>query len=420
MTELAEGLAARGHEIRVVTGMPNYPQRRIYEEYRGRLYHTEERHRVTIQRCYVWIRPKPGLVTRILLDGSFVLTSLVQALRGWTPEVILLTVPPLPVCIPAALLSWFRSCPVVLNLQDILPEAAIHLGLIRNRMMIQVFENLEKFAYRSASVISVITDGFADNLVRKGVPSEKIVCIPNWVDTHFIYPQAKNNSNLFRETYQLQDKFVVLYSGNIALTQGLETVIEAAVHLRGLTDIIFVIVGEEKALEQLQKRCCACGVNNVLLLPFQPREMLPVMLAASDVGLVMQKKNVVTFNMPSKIQVLLASGRPIIASVPFDGMAARAIQQSGGGMLVEPECPKALAQAILNLRSNSHQADLLGQQGRRYAIEHYAFESALNQYEALFHELAGHPQKVISLPNYAAKSSIVDVQGRLTLPDRSV
>lgn len=407
MTELAEGLATRGHEIRVVTGMPNYPQRRIYEGYRGQLYHTEERHRVTVQRCYVWIRPKPGLMTRILLDGSFVVTSLVQALRGWAPEVILLTVPPLPVCIPAALLSWFRSCPVVLNLQDILPEAAVHLGLIRNRMMIQVFETLEKFAYRSASVISVITEGFAENLLQKGVPPEKIICIPNWVDTNFIYPYPKNN--LFRETYQLQDKFVVLYSGNIALTQGLETVIEAAVYLRDIRDIIFVIVGEEQALERLQMKCCACGVNNVLLLQFQPREMLPVMLAAADVGLVLQKKNVVTFNMPSKIQVLLASGRPIIASVPCDGMAARAIQQSGGGMLVEPECPKALAQAILELRSDSHQVNALGQQGRRYAVEHYSFESALNQYEALFHALAGHPQKAISTPNFSAKRSMADI-----------
>jgi len=94
MTELAEGLVQRGHEVRVVTGMPNYPQRRIYDEYQGKLYVTEEKNGVTIQRSFVWVKPKPGLLDRILLDGSFVLTSFLQAMRGWRPDVILLTVPP--------------------------------------------------------------------------------------------------------------------------------------------------------------------------------------------------------------------------------------------------------------------------------------------------------------------------------------
>lgn len=128
MTELAEGLVAQGHQVRVVTAMPNYPQRRIYEKYKGKLYLTELENGVAIQRNYVWIRPKPGLIDRILLDASFVLISLVHALKGRRPDVILLTVPPLPVSVPAALLGWLHRCPVVLNLQDILPEAAVHTG----------------------------------------------------------------------------------------------------------------------------------------------------------------------------------------------------------------------------------------------------------------------------------------------------
>ena len=119
MTELAEGLAARGHEVRVLTGMPNYPQRRIYEGYRGKAYMTEHRNGVRVDRCYVWIRPKPGLLTRMALDGSFVITSFVRSLVGWNPDLILLTSPPLPVSIPAWLLGKFKRCPVVLNLQDI-------------------------------------------------------------------------------------------------------------------------------------------------------------------------------------------------------------------------------------------------------------------------------------------------------------
>ncbi|MGV0024068.1 glycosyltransferase family 4 protein [Phormidesmis priestleyi ANT.L61.2] len=386
MTELAEGLAKRGHDVRVITGMPNYPQRQIYEEYRGKLYVTEERNGVKIQRSYVWIKPKPNLVDRILLDSSFVFTSFFQALKGWRPDIILLTVPPLPVCVPAALLSWLHNSPIVLNVQDILPEAAVHVGLIKNKAMIRVFEALEKFAYRTAHTISVIADGFVENLEGKGVPSSKITCIPNWVDTNFIRPLPKEN-NAFRITHHLEGKFVVTYSGNIALTQGLETVVEAAARLKHIPEIVFVIVGESKAVEKLKNYCKTCGADNVLLLPFQPREKLPEMLAAADVGLIVQKRNVVSFNMPSKTQVLLASGRPVIASVPDTGSAAKAIEKSRGGVVVAPENPEALANQILELYRNPEQAELLGKQGRQYAIDRYSFEQALNQYEALFEKV---------------------------------
>ena len=392
MTELAEGLVQRGHEVRVITGMPNYPQRQVYEGYRGKFFCTEMRHGVQIQRSFVWIRPKPGLLTRMLLDASFVVTSLVQAFRGWRPDVILLTVPPLPVSVSAALLGCFYSCPVVLNLQDILPEAAVHVGLIKNKTAIRVFEALERFAYSTAHTISVITDGFTENLVSKGISASKIRCIPNWVDVNFIRPTPPAG-NSFRRAYGLEDKFVVMYSGNIALTQGLETVIHAAARLRYLPDVVFVIVGEQKALDGLRKVCAEYGVENVLLLPFQPREQLPEMLAAADAGLVIQKSNVVAFNMPSKIQVLLASGRPIVASVPLSGTAARAIQQSGGGIVVEPEQPELLADAIFNLYSDPDQAAELGQQGRRYAMQHYSFETALNRYEKLFYDVTSSSSK---------------------------
>jgi colanic acid biosynthesis glycosyl transferase WcaI len=386
MTELAEGLVARGHDVRVVTGMPNYPQRRIYDGYRGKLYSTEQLNGVTVQRSYVWARPKPGLMARILLDGSFVVTSIFQAIRGWKPDVILLTVPPLPVCVPAAIMGWLYSCPIVLNLQDILPEAAVQVGLLSNRLAIRVFEALERFAYRSATAISVITDGFTDNLVGKGVAQDKITCIPNWVDIDFIRPLPSVESP-FRKEHNLGDKFVAMYCGNIALTQGLKTVIRAAARLRHVPDIVFVIIGEESALEELRLLCVECETDNVMLLPFQPREQLPQMLAAADVGLIVQKANVVSFNMPSKTQILLASGRPIVASVPLNGTAAKAIQLSQGGVVVAPERANLLADAVFDLYQNSDKACQLGERGRKHAIDQYSFAQSLKYYEALFEKV---------------------------------
>ena len=386
MTELAEGLVRLGHEVRVVTGMPNYPQRQIYEGYRDKFYCTETRNGVLIQRSFIWVKPKPSLLDRLLLDGSFVVSSFFQALRGWRPDVILLTVPPLPVCLPAALLGMVYNCPIVLNVQDILPEAAVHVGLLRNKTMIRVLEGLERFSYRTAHTISVIADGFVDNLVNKGVPAQKITCIPNWVDTQFIRPLDKEE-NAFRKAHGLDGKFVIMYSGNIALTQGLETVVEAAVRLQQYPDIAFVIVGEPKAIAKLQEYCNTCGVTNVHLLPFQPRAKLPEMLAAADVGLIVQKHNVVSFNMPSKTQVLLASGRAIVASVPSTGSAAKAIEKSRGGIVVAPENPEALAASVLELYQNPELAERLGYQGRQFAVERYSFEQALSHYESLFYSV---------------------------------
>ncbi|NJM69107.1 MAG: glycosyltransferase family 4 protein [Scytonema sp. RU_4_4] len=406
MTELAEGLVKRGHQVRVVTAMPNYPERRIYESYRGKWYVTEYKNGVQIQRSYVWIRPQPNLIDRLLLDASFVVTSFLPALRGWRPDVILSTSPSLPVCLPSALLGWLHNCPVVLNLQDILPEAAVHLGLLKNKWVIKVFAALEKFAYRSATKISVIADGFVEHLHRKGVAPSKIVQIPNWVDVNFIRPLPKEN-NAFRAAYNLDGKFVVLYSGNIALTQGLETVVKAASLLRHIPDMTFVIVGEAKGLQRLQMACNECGADNVLLVPFQPRESLPEMLAAADVGLVVQKKNVISFNMPSKIQILLGSGRALVGSVPGNGTAARAIEQSGGGIVVPPEKPKALAKAILDLYNHPEKVKTLGYSSRQFAVEQYAFEQALTQYESLFYSVMAEASAIEPLVNMFSEKHVL-------------
>lgn len=386
MTELAEGLAKRGHEVRVLTAMPWYPDSHIHPHYQGKLYCTEERHNVKIYRSYVWAKPQRSLINRVLFELSFATLSFWQGIKAWSPDVILLTVPGLPVCIPASILAWFYKCPLVLNLQDILPDAAVHVGLLTNQKVINVFKYLEKFAYKKANKISVIADGFTQNILQKGVDSNKIVEISNWVNLDFIHPLPKENSYFIKEN-NLEGKFVVLYSGNIALTQPLETLIDAAALLQNIKDIAVVIVGKKEALTRLEKYCEKINCQNVILKPFQPREKLPEMLAAADVGMVMQKSNVIDFNLPSKIPVLLASGRPIIASVSFGSTAAREIQNSGGGVVVKPENPEALANQIKDFYVNQKQLQILGKKAREYAENHYCFNIALDKYEDLFNSL---------------------------------
>ncbi|ERT08822.1 glycosyl transferases group 1 family protein [Lyngbya aestuarii BL J] len=404
MTELAEGLVKQGHEVRVVTGMPNYPQRRIYDEYQGKSYLTEERNGVSIQRSYIFVRgPEPGVLDRILLDGSFIFTSLFQAINGWRPDVIFATEPPLLVCVPVALYAWVNRCPFVLNIQDIVSEAAVRVNLLKKGgPLVAIAEMLEKFAYWRADQLSVIATGFIETLEQKGVPSKKISYIPNWVDTDFIRPLPKEN-NPFRKEHQLEDKFVILYSGNIALTQGLETVIQAAAKLKHIPEIAFVIVGEERALGHLQEYCNTCDATNVCLLPFQPREKLPEMLSAADIGLVIQKSHVTVFNLPSKIPVLLASGCAVVGSVPDTGTAKEAIVKSGAGVVVPPEDAEALANSLLELYHDPERVKRLGERGRKYAEEFFSFEQALKQYETLFSEVV--PTEKVSLFKPIIKSN---------------
>ena len=401
MTELAEGLVKRGHQVRVVTAMPNYPERKIYPEYRGRLYKSEVRNGVEIDRCFVAIRPKPGLVGRALLDGSFAILSFLKAISGWRPDVILSTSPSLPACVPVAIAKTLYRCPVVLSLQDILPEAAVQTGLITHPLAIKVFEQLEKFAYASATKISVITPSFAKNLVGKGVPISKMECISNWVDVGFVRPLPKED-NAFRRAYGLAGKFVVLYSGNIARTQGVRTIIRTASQMQDNQDIQFIIVGEESQLVELNELCEELSVQNVKLLPFVPDDQFPEMLAAADVSLIMQKRNVVGFNMPSKTQKIMASGRPVIASVPANGSAAEAIRQSGSGLIVEPESPTELAKAIEVLYHDPEQSAELSRRGRQFAIDNYSFDQAINAYEALLKSVQESQTAFAPSPSHTA------------------
>lgn len=383
MTELAEGLATKGHDVRVLTAMPWYPESKIYPEYKGKIYHQETINNVKIYRSFVWVTPKRNFLNRALFEISFSFFSFWQGLKFWSPDIILLTIPGLPVIIPAFLLSKIHQAPLIVNLQDILPEAAVQVGLLRNKKLIKVFEFLEKFSYGVADKITVIADGFTDNLLKKQVNAQKITKISNWVNVDFIHPVKKADSYFIQEN-NLQGKFIVLYSGNIALTQPVEILISVASQLKHLDDLVIVIVGKEDALIKLEEKRQQLNCENVLLKPFQPREKLPQMLGAIDIGMVIQKSNVIDFNLPSKIPVLLASGCAIIGSVPATGTAAKAIQESGGGVIVPPEDSSALARQIEYFYNNKEELLLMGKKGREYAENNYSFQISLQKYHDLF------------------------------------
>ena len=208
---------------------------------------------------------------------------------------------------------------------------------------------MERFLYRPATRMSVISESFRRNLNRKGVPPEKITLIPVWADPDIVRPLPKENG--FRERLGLSGELVVMYAGNLGLTSCLEDVLGAAKLLKGQADIRFVVIGEgvkKTVLRPWRK----IGLTNVMFLPYQPREIFPEMLAAADLGLVTLNHSSASFSLPSKTFNVMASARPILAVAPSDSELAHLVEDARCGMVVPPEHPACLAEILLVARAS--------------------------------------------------------------------
>jgi colanic acid biosynthesis glycosyl transferase WcaI len=379
--ELSTGLAQRGHHVVVITSFPHYPEFEVHADYRWALLRREERlDKVEVLRSFVYASPRPTFAAKASWYGSFTGSSMLNLARAGDLDALVVISPPPTLCVSAALWRGFRRTPIVLNVQDIVPDAAIAYRMMRNKGVIAGFRALEKFAYRVSSDIAVVAPGFRTNLIRKGVPEDKITVIPNWVDTEVIRPGDRVNG--FRKQHGLgADDFVVLYAGNIGMSQGLEVALEAADRLREHRGIRFLIVGAGTMLRDLISRAHELNLSNVAFL--SPDQEASAMYAAADVALVLQRANVIDINFPSKIAVIMASGRPMVAGLSSAGDAARIVSEAGAGVLVEPGNAGELAAALVRLRDDRGLGRQYGESGRRYALANFSREGAIKQYEAL-------------------------------------
>ena len=220
MTKLAEQISSLGHEVTVVTAFPHYGANRIWQDYRGKLVQRDGHGDVRVPRVYLYVpHHKSRLLGRVLNYVSFNVLSTIVGLLSGTQDVVLSPSPPLTIGLSAYLISRLRGIPYVYNVQDIHPDVAIRLGVLKNPRVIAFFKALERFVYAKAAAISVISEGFRRNLLAKGVPADKICVIPNFVDPGFVRPLPRHNG--FSQTHDLDDRYVVLFAGNVGLSQGL-------------------------------------------------------------------------------------------------------------------------------------------------------------------------------------------------------
>lgn len=387
LTELARRLKLLGHDVIVVTTTPHYnkdvealaaqPLKRKW----GPFLYESDCQGIPVYHARVQAKGR-RIVTRLFDYLQFHAISTLAGLRlGGDYQVVLAPSPPLTIGLSAALLAALRRVPFVYNVQEIYPDIAVRLGVLKRRSLIRALEWLERFIYSRAEVIVVISERFRQRLLGKGVPSSKLRVIPNFVDVHFIQPAERRNS--FSQEHNLDQRFVVLYSGNIGLTQDFETILETTQILTDLPDICFLIVGDGARRDWLAERISQVGLSNVRLLPYQPRGVVPQLYASSDVCLVPLRRGTAHDTFPSKIYTIMAAARPAIASADPDSELAWVVQQAQCGLNVAPSDPWALAEAVRTTYFGRDRLSEMGRRGRDYVVRNHSPEMIARQYHEL-------------------------------------
>jgi colanic acid biosynthesis glycosyl transferase WcaI len=385
-TTLCEDLQRMGYEVTVVTAFPhNTDAAALYQDKNG-WFKEDKLNDVRIIRTYVYSVPKSALWRRLLYHASYNAFSTLAALRVRKPDIVLADAPTLWSGLPLIVNAIFQGIPYIYIVHDIYPDVLRRLSILTNPNLLQGIERIEQFFYTRSAQISVLSEGFKENLLHKGVPPEKITVIPACVDVEFIHPLPRENK--LRERWGLSGKFVILYAGNIGLSQGLDVVLEAAGLLLNNPDIVFVLVGEGATKPALQQLADKSGLNNVKFFPFQPRQEVPMVYALADVCLVSLKRDIVVESVPSKTYTIMASGRPIIAAVAGNTEVSYLLDQAQCGLCIEPENPKSLVEAILKLFEANEIRREMGRCGRAFVVEYFSQKVASNKYSALIQKFS--------------------------------
>jgi colanic acid biosynthesis glycosyl transferase WcaI len=386
--EMATWLAARGHEVRVVTAPPYYPAWRIRDDYRGKWYRTE---RVPgeplVYRTPLYVPERPTGLKRIAHLVSFMLGSLPVMLRQafWQPEVVF-TVEPTFFCAPLTLLVGKSAGAVCwLHVQDFEVDAAFELGLLPSQGPIHdAALRIEKFFTFAFDRISGISSRMVDRALTKGIPLERVVLFPNWVDTGQIYPldPGVNGHNSFRrelaaEIPGIERKLILLYSGNMGAKQGLELLAPLAESFENDPRVHFLFCGDGSFRNRLEQ--LVSHRPNVTLLPLQPLDRLNDLLNAADIHLLPQRASAADLVMPSRLSAMLASGRPVIATAHAGTQVAHVV--AGRGLAVPAEDAAALHAAVSQLVEDEQLRLDLGRAAREYAVMHLGKQQVLEQFE---------------------------------------
>jgi len=380
--EMAEWLVEQGHEVRVVTAPPYYPDWHVSKGY-GNTYRRENMEGVGVYRCPLYVPRQPSGLKRLIHLASFALTSLPIMLKQvfWKPDVVMVIEPPL-FCAPTALfvakLSGAKSW---LHVQDFEVDAAFDLGIIPFAWMKKSVLSIERWLMKRFDKVSSISQSMVQRLQKKGVDAP--VFFPNWADVSKI-KFDQQGSESFRQRYSFTpEQCICLYSGNIAVKQGLEIILDVA---KVLPEHQFIICGEGASKKKLQAK--AKGLDNILFLPLKPLTKFSAMLSAADIHLVIQKAGAADLVLPSKLTNILATGGAAIVTAEEDTeLGQLALGEKACVHRSEPEDVESLVHAIHSLCENKQLLCQLRTNAKTYAHEHIASDKVLKAFESKLKEV---------------------------------
>jgi colanic acid biosynthesis glycosyl transferase WcaI len=398
MTQLTEALAERDHEISVVTSLPWYRGHKVDPDWTGRPWRTERTDWGRIVRVWPFPTDKTNIPARALGFGG--MTSLAAGL-GLTlgrHDAVMAMSPPVFLGDAAWLAAKRSSAPFVFNVQDIFPDVAIELGALSGRRVIELAKRHEASLYRRADAVTVLSEDQAKNVRQKlptgpatdpgGDPgsdpgSDKVKVIHNFVDLDRIKPTEPENE--YRRRHGLQGKTVVMYSGNVGLSQSFHLIRAAAAKWAGVPDVAFVINGEGAARPYIES--WAAEMDNVTVVDFGPRSEIRSILGAADLHLVLLKSGLARSSTPSKLYSILAAGRPVLASIDEGSEVASVIKEHEVGRAVPPDDEWSFCQTLEQMLAEPAELVAMGERGRRFATMWLTPEAQAEAYENLFASL---------------------------------
>jgi len=370
---LAEDLAAKGHEVLVITGVPNHPLGKVYDGYKMKLWQWEEARGFTILRLPLLPDHSQSPVRRLLNYTSFSLAASTLGIwktRSFHPDVIFAYFAPITAGWTVRMVRAFHRAPVVYWITDLWPENFRASGMRIGDGTYAWLRRFEDWGYRQAQAICVDSPGYKKNLLEKGVPEDKIHVVAEWADENLFYPVERDPE--LGAKFGLAGKFNVIYGGNLGPVQKLDTVIEAARLLIDLKDVQFVFIGDGTAEQELKSLVVKYGLDNVRFIPRQPMERMREFFAWADALLVHLKRTpIFELQLPSKVLAYMACGRPILNGVA--GTVAEIVDQAQCGLSFPPEDAAALADLVRKLYTMPiEQRMAMGRRGREAYLAQYS------------------------------------------------
>ena len=331
----------------VVTSVPNWPGGRIHPGFRNVWRQTEVMEGIRVVRVWTFVASGTGAGERVLDYLSFMATATFAALREPRPDVVVGTSPQFFAAVAAWVTSVLRGRPFVFELRDLWPASILPTDVGVPGRLVRLLEHVERFLYRRARVVVAVTDAFRDDLVRRGIPARKIRVVRNAVDPARYAPQPRDRG--LAAVLGLEGKVVAGYFGTFGVAQRLDTILDAATVLRGRTGIVFLLAGGGGEWPRLRERIERERLDNVRLLPEQPKERMPALWSLCDVALVpLRDEPIFRTVVPSKIFEAFGMGVPTLLSMP-EGEATGIVREHGCGWIVSPGDPAALASTIAHL-----------------------------------------------------------------------